>query len=171
MIVAEQPGDNEDLTGRPLVGPAGRVFDEALRRVGIERSRAYITNAVKHFKFTPRGKARIHARPNAGEIEQCRWWLDQEIAQLRPRLIVAMGATAASAVLGQPVAIKEARGKVLHGADGVALMVTLHPAYMLRLKERTEKLAAWRMFLADLQAAKEFLEAEAIAARLAPPPK
>ena len=105
LFVGEQPGDQEDLAGKPFVGPAGKVFDEILDEAGIDRKKTYVTNAVKHFKFEPRGKRRIHTRPNAGEVQACRWWLDRELALVKPRLSVAMGATAAFALLGKAVVV------------------------------------------------------------------
>ncbi len=159
MFVGEQPGDQEDLAGRPFVGPAGGVFDAALKRVGLARGDAYVTNAVKHFKFEPRGKRRLHQRPDAGEIEACRWWLETERRLVRPKLIVAMGATAARAVWGRPVKVTAARGRVEELPDGAHGLITVHPSYLLRLTDREAKKREWNTFLADLRTAKAWLEA------------
>lgn len=134
MIVGEQPGDHEDLAGKPFVGPAGQLFDRTLAQIGIERKKLYVTNAVKHFKYETRGKRRIHQRPNAGEVEQCRWWLNQEIALVRPKLIVAMGATALYALTGGKEKVTEIRGRPLPMEEGRTLFVTVHPSYLLRLR-------------------------------------
>jgi len=133
MIVGEQPGDNEEVAGRPFVGPAGQVLDAHLERAGIERPKAYLTNAVKHFKFSQRGKRRLHQTPTAGEIDICRWWLDAERAIVRPRLIVALGASAGRAVLGRTPSIGRERGQVIPAADGTNIWLTAHPSYLLRL--------------------------------------
>lgn len=136
MIVGEQPGDREDLTGRPFVGPAGQLFDAVAIEVGLDRSAAFITNAVKHFKFTPRGKRRIHTSPGAEEIEACRHWLAQEIAQVSPAFILAMGATAAHSLTGDGSRLIERRGHLERGRDGIPVLVTLHPSAILRAKTR-----------------------------------
>ena len=136
MIVGEQPGDREDLVGRPFVGPAGAVLDEALCEAGINRDAVYLTNAVKHFKHTLRGRRRIHQRPNAGEIEACRWWLNHEREIIEPSVIVALGATAARAVLGRPVKVARVRSEPILVGDSITAIVTIHPAYLLRLKDR-----------------------------------
>ena len=135
MFVGEQPGDQEDLAGRPFVGPAGQVFDEALEKAGIPRSEVYVTNAVKHFKFEQRGKRRIHSKPDAGEIEACRWWIDQERSLIRPPVTVALGATAARSILGKVVTISRVRGSPLALADGGECWVTVHPSFLLRIPE------------------------------------
>lgn len=135
MIVGEQPGDQEDLAGRPFVGPAGVVLDEALRKAGIDRKTAYLTNAVKHFKHTLRGKRRIHQRPSADEIETCRWWLDNEREIVQPSVILALGASAARSVLGRPVKIAETRGRPIDIDRGAVALITVHPAYLLRLRD------------------------------------
>ena len=132
MIVGEQPGDQEDLAGRPFVGPAGMAFDAIAAEVGLDRAGAYVTNAVKHFKFTPRGKRRIHQSPNADEVSHCRWWLTREIAQVQPALIVALGATAALALTGNGKDITRRRGKIEMGTDGRPVYITVHPAFLLR---------------------------------------
>lgn len=127
MVVGEQPGDMEDLTGRPFVGPAGQLFDSIAAEVGLNRKAAYVTNAVKHFKFMPRGKRRIHQRPETSEIEHCRWWLDAEIAQVRPGLVLAMGATAAQSLTGDGTRILSRHGTVETRPDGLPVLITLHP--------------------------------------------
>ncbi|MBP0617618.1 UdgX family uracil-DNA binding protein [Jiella mangrovi] len=150
IFVGEQPGDQEDIAGEPFVGPAGKVFDQALAAAGIDRSQAYVTNAVKHFKFEPRGKRRIHAKPNTGEIRICRWWLDQERALIAPKLIVALGATAAQAVLGKSVTIKATRSKLIDLDDRTQLLVTVHPSYILRLPDQAAKDRETQAFQADM---------------------
>ena len=138
MFVGEQPGDQEDLAGRPFVGPAGKVLDAAVEKVGIDRSRVYVTNAVKHFKFEPRGKRRIHQRPDTGEVQACKFWLKLEIDLVRPKIIVALGATAAQALLGKAATIAELRGSPIALADGTILVVTNHPSYLFVLAIRIE---------------------------------
>ncbi|MXO91626.1 UdgX family uracil-DNA binding protein [Pontixanthobacter aquaemixtae] len=133
MILGEQPGDQEDVAGRPFVGPAGQLLDEYLIQAGIERERAYVTNAVKHFKFAQRGKRRIHQTPNAKEIDSCRWWVEAERAIVKPKLILALGASAARSVLGKTVSVTAARGAPIALPDGSELWVTVHPSYLLRL--------------------------------------
>lgn len=150
MIVGEQPGDMEDLTGKPFVGPAGQLFDTIAADSGLDRRRAYITNAVKHFKFTARGKQRIHQRPTTSEIDHCRWWLDGEIELVRPKLILAMGATAAQSLTGNGADILARRGQIETGRSGVAVLITLHPSYLLRAKDPIAKEAATAQFQADL---------------------
>jgi DNA polymerase len=161
MVVGEQPGDREDLVGRPFVGPAGQVFDEASAAAGLDRTRLYVTNAVKHFKFEPRGKRRIHKKPNAGEVEACRWWLDHEVGLLKPALIVAMGGTALQAVLRRPAKITELRGRFLDGEDGVPVFATVHPSYILRLPDPLLREAERRRFEDDLGAVAGWLKARA----------
>ncbi len=160
VFVGEQPGDREDRAGRPFVGPAGAVLDRALAEAGVDRKRAYVTNAVKHFKFEPRGKLRLHKRPNAGEIDACRRWLFSEIDVLKPRLIVALGATAAQSLAGRPIAIGKNRGETLNLASGVRVFVTVHPSSLLRLPDEANKQAAYALFVEDLRAVGE-LAAEA----------
>ncbi|OYY89242.1 MAG: uracil-DNA glycosylase [Sphingomonas sp. 28-66-16] len=154
MIVGEQPGDQEDLAGHPFVGPAGQVFDRALAQAGIERARVYVTNAVKHFKFEPRGKRRIHAKPDAGEITACRWWIEQERALIKPRLTLALGATAARALLGRPVTVSRERGRPidLPGDQGRG-WITVHPSYLLRLPDERTRDTEFARFVDDLKAA------------------
>jgi probable DNA metabolism protein len=156
MIVGEQPGDHEDLAGKPFVGPAGQLFDRTLVQIGIERKKLYVTNAVKHFKYETRGKRRIHQRPNAGEVEQCRWWLNQEIALVRPKLIVAMGATALYALTGGKEKVTEIRGRPLPMEEGRTLFVTVHPSYLLRLVDTQAKEAEMAKFTKDMQFIRAF---------------
>lgn len=153
MIVGEQPGDQEDLAGRPFVGPAGQVFDQALAAAGVPRREAYVTNAVKHFKHELRGKRRIHKTPEAPEIEACRWWLDAERRLVRPRVIVALGATAARAVLGKAAPISKVRGQVLQLQDQAQAVVTWHPSYLLRVPDAEAKARAEGQFIEDLKLA------------------
>ncbi|WP_088348818.1 MULTISPECIES: UdgX family uracil-DNA binding protein [Rhodomicrobium] len=152
MVVGEQPGDQEDLAGHPFVGPAGAVFDKALGAADIDRAGIYVTNAVKHFKFEPRGKRRLHQTPNPNEIKACRWWLEQEVRLIRPRVIVAMGATAARSVLGRAVRLMAERGKPIPGEHG-AVVLTVHPSYLLRLPDETAKREQYDAFVRDLREA------------------
>jgi len=154
IFVGEQPGDQEDLAGKPFVGPAGRMFDAVLAEAGMDRSTTYVTNAVKHFKFEPRGKRRIHSRPNAGEVKACRWWLAQELALIRPDLVVALGATAAQALLERAVPVTRERGHVLRRADGMRVFVTVHPSYLLRIREPADKATERARFLGDMRKVK-----------------
>ncbi len=147
MIVGEQPGDQEDLAGRPFVGPAGRVFDEALSLAGLDRKTLYVTNAVKHFKYEPRGKRRIHQRPNAGEVEHCRWWLTREIDLVKPKLVVAMGATALFSLTDRKDRLEDVRSRPIVMDATRTLFVTVHPSYLLRIPDqvrREEELARFR---------------------------
>jgi len=156
MLIGEQPGDQEDLAGRPFVGPAGQVLDRALREAGIVRSDVYVTNAVKHFKFEPRGKRRIHATPDRAEIETCRFWLDQERARVTPAVIVLLGASAARAVFGRLVTISRERGRPVPLGEGLAV-ITVHPSYLLRLPDETAKQREFNAFVTDLRAASSLL--------------
>jgi probable DNA metabolism protein len=156
MIVGEQPGDQEDLAGRPFVGPAGRVLDAHLERAGIDRRQIYLTNAVKHFKFVQRGKRRLHQSPTAKEIDICRWWLEGERAIVRPKLLLALGATAARGLLGKTVSLSKVRGQPHRLEDGSELWVTVHPSYLLRLRDEAKRQQE-RMFQADLAAVAERL--------------
>ena len=153
MFVGEQPGDQEDLAGHPFVGPAGQLFDKALGEAGIDRGQAYITNAVKHFKFEARGKRRIHQKPNAGEVQACKWWLTREIALVKPKLIIALGATAAEALADRPVAIMKERGAVRE-LGGRQVVMTVHPSFLLRLPDRDAAEREFRTFVADLKLAR-----------------
>lgn len=157
MIVGEQPGDQEDLAGRPFVGPAGQLLDRHLERAGIDRSAAYVTNAVKHFKYVNRGKRRLHQSPTAKEIDICRWWVESERAIVQPKLVLAMGASAARGMLGKTVSISKARGTPIPLEDGSELWVTAHPSYLLRLDGPARDEQS-RLFDADLAAVKERLE-------------
>lgn len=157
MIVGEQPGDLEDLQGRPFVGPAGQLFDEIAQSAGLDRKQAYVTNAVKHFKFTPRGKRRLHKRPSASEISHCRWWLDAELASVRPKLVVAMGATAAEALTGSGAGILERRGKVERTRAGHDVLITVHPSFLLRLADRDRRADEIKKFRADLMVASQIM--------------
>ncbi len=151
MFVGEQPGDQEDLAGRPFVGPAGQLFDDALGEAGIDRSITYVTNAVKHFKFIQRGKRRIHNKPDAGEVEACRWWLDQERSLIRPPVTVALGATAARSLIGKVVTISRAREAPIALPDGGECWVTVHPSYLLRIPERDRRQEERAKFVRDLK--------------------
>ncbi|SHN49427.1 UdgX family uracil-DNA binding protein [Erythrobacter sanguineus] len=159
MIVGEQPGDQEDIAGRVFIGPAGQLLDEYLARAGIDRSAAYVTNAVKHFKFTWKGKRRLHQSPGAKEIDTCRWWLEAERAIVRPRIVLALGAGAARGLLGRTLSVTKARGTPIMLDDGAELWVTVHPSYLLRLDgEAREQQAA--LFAADLARVRERLGAD-----------
>ncbi len=151
VMVGEQPGDYEDRVGLPFVGPAGRVLDEALLAAGIRREHIYVTNAVKHFKNVPRGKRRLHQKPNAGEIDRCKWWLDLELEIIRPELTVALGATAARALTGQPVKIMAMRGEITDVELGRRILFTIHPSMLLRLVDARSKAAEFDRFVADLE--------------------
>lgn len=158
MFVGEQPGDAEDRRGLPFVGPAGRLLDQAIADAGLDRIRIFLTNAVKHFKFEQRGKRRLHKRPNAYEIDRCRWWLDQERAIVEPVIVVALGATAARAVLGRSVTVSKVRGEILADNDGDPVLITVHPSYLLRIQEDDERAKAYRSFVKDLRVCAEALE-------------
>jgi DNA polymerase len=158
MFVGEQPGDQEDLAGRPFVGPAGAVFDEALEKAGIDRSTVYVTNAVKHFKFEPRGKRRIHSKPDAAEITACRWWISHERELIRPPVTVALGATAARSLLDKTVTISKVRGEPLELADGSECWVTVHPSSLLRIPDPEGRREARALFLRDLKRIKKRAE-------------
>jgi DNA polymerase len=160
-FVGEQPGDQEDLAGKPFVGPAGKLLDRALQEAGIERKETYVTNAVKHFKFEPRGKRRMHAKPNAGEVKHYRWWLQKELDLVKPRLVVALGATAALALAGKPLSIAKNRGPLI--LDGRAGYVTIHPSFLLRMPDE-DKAQAFRDFVTDLQRIRKLSQGEKIAA-------
>jgi len=156
MIVGEQPGDQEDLQGHPFVGPAGQVLDEYLQRAGIDRREVYVTNAVKHFKFVERGKRRLHQTPTAKEIDICRWWNESERALVKPKVVLALGASAARALLGKTVSISRVRGAPQRLGDGSELWITVHPSYLLRLDGDARE-EQGRMFAADLAAVAERL--------------
>jgi uracil-DNA glycosylase family protein len=151
VFVGEQPGDQEDLAGRPFVGPAGRIFDAALQKAGIDRAEVYVTNAVKHFKFVLRGKRRIHNKPDTGQIEACRWWIDHERALIKPPVTVALGATAARSLVGKVVTIGKVRGEPLTLPDGSECWVTVHPSSILRAPDEEARREGKRLFLRDLK--------------------
>ena len=151
MFVGEQPGDQEDLSGRPFVGPAGAIFDQALEKAGIDRSTVYVTNAVKHFKFIQRGKRRIHNKPDAGEISACRWWIEHERELIRPPVTVALGATAARSLVGKVVTISKVRGEPLTLADNSECWVTVHPSSLLRIPDQEGRREARALFVRDLK--------------------
>ena len=159
MLVGEQPGDQEDRQGHPFVGQAGRILDRAIVDAGIERKQVFITNAVKHFKFELRGKRRLHKRPSASEIDACRWWLERERAIVRPRVVVALGATAARGVLGRSVTIGSVRGEVLRHDGDAQVIVTIHPSYLLRLQDDESKEREYEGFVADLRRCAKLLAA------------
>jgi uracil-DNA glycosylase len=150
-FVGEQPGDLEDLAGKPFVGPAGKLLNKAMEEAGIDRKAAYVTNAVKHFKFVPRGKRRIHNKPDTGEITACRWWIDHERELIRPAVTVALGATAAQSLFGKAMAIGKNRGVPLHLPDGGECWITVHPSYLLRIPEEDRKREEKKLFLRDLK--------------------
>ncbi len=152
MLVGEQPGDQEDLAGRPFVGPAGQLLDGALAEAGIDRARAYVTNAVKHFKFEQRGKRRIHAKPGIAEIDACHWWLDAELRAVAPKVVVALGATAARALTGKAVTISRERGRGTARPDGSELWITVHPSFLLRIEDPAAAALERQRFIADLRA-------------------
>jgi DNA polymerase len=161
MLVGEQPGNEEDVTGRPFVGPAGRMLERALEEAGVDRTATYVTNAVKHFKFELRGKRRIHKKPNEMEIAACHQWLDRELQLVRPALIVVLGATAARAVFGRATAIGRNRGRVIRSSQSgtgleADLLVTVHPSYLLRVPPQ-DKAAAYGQFVRDLKLARRYV--------------
>jgi len=163
MLVGEQPGDKEDLAGKPFVGPAGQMLDRALEEAGIDRSTVYVTNAVKHFKFVPRGKIRLHQKPNTPEIKACRLWYERELAAIKPDLVVAMGATAAQSVFGKITPINKTRGRLIK-LDDIRALVTVHPSYLLRLPDAEAKAREYRRFVEDLKIAATLLRKSARAA-------
>jgi DNA polymerase len=160
MFVGEQPGDQEDTIGRPFVGPAGQMMDRAMEEAGIDRRTAYVTNAVKHFKFTQRGKRRIHQTPEVPEIQACNFWLDSERTHVRPRLLVMMGGSAARAILGRSVTISRERGRPFNLPGGQAVFVTVHPSYLLRIPDAAAKAREYEAFVRDLKAIRELIAAE-----------
>jgi uracil-DNA glycosylase family protein len=157
VFVGEQPGDKEDLAGRPFVGPAGQVFDEALELAGIDRSLAYVTNAVKHFKWTPRGKRRIHQKPNAAELAACRPWLDAELEAVQPKVLVALGATAAQALLGRQFRVTKQRGVPVESDLAPHVIATVHPSSILRQETDEDRAAAMEALVADLKVVAKLL--------------
>ena len=158
VFVGEQPGDREDRVGRPFVGPAGRVLDDALAEVGIDRRLAYVTNAVKHFKWEARGKRRIHQKPNAEELAACRPWLDAELSVLHPRVLVVLGATAAQALLGRSFRVTKQRGVPLESELAPNVLVTVHPSSILRAPDEAARRDAYKAFVADLRVVRGLLD-------------
>lgn len=157
MLVGEQPGDKEDLAGKPFVGPAGAMLDRALDEAGIDRDKVYVTNAVKHFKFVVRGKVRLHQKPTMPEIRACRQWYERERLTIRPKLVVAMGATAAQSVFGRITPINRNRGRLVAIDDGAQALVTVHPSYLLRLPDHAARTREYARFLDDLRLVTDFL--------------
>jgi len=156
MLVGEEPGDQEDRQGKPFVGPAGRMLAQGLEEAGIARDEVFVTNAVKHFKFelAPRGKRRLHKRPDIHEIERCHWWLDLERRIVKPAIVVALGATAVRSLSGRTLTIGKIRGRAMALADGGTMVATIHPSYILRIEEEADKRAEFNRFVADLKACK-----------------
>jgi uracil-DNA glycosylase family protein len=157
MLVGEQPGDAEDIEGHPFVGPAGRILDRALAQAGIDRKAVFVSNAVKHFKFEPRGKRRIHSKPNAAEIDACRWWLTEELKFVQPKLVIALGATAARSVLGHSVTVSSMRGLPTPFTKTAHVWVTIHPSYLLRITDDADTAAEYDRFVEDLEGARRWL--------------
>lgn len=151
MLVGEQPGDQEDLAGKPFVGPAGRMLDRALEEAGVPRRETFVTNAVKHFKHAPRGKRRLHKTPDQGEIVACRWWIDAERRLVRPRVIVAMGGTAVFSIFGRALPIMKSRRKAMQLDDQAQGVVTVHPSFLLRIPDEDGRRAAYAAFVEDLR--------------------
>ena len=157
LLIGEQPGDKEDLAGHPFVGPAGQLLDRALAEAGIDRAEVYVTNAVKHFKWKPAGKRRLHQKPNTPEIKACRQWYERELAAIKPTLVVAMGATAAQSVFGKITPINKNRGRLIDMEDGRKALVTVHPSYLLRLPDEDAKAREYDRFVDDLKIAADHL--------------
>ena len=151
MVIGEQPGDQEDLSGRPFVGPAGKLFDRALEELGVDRSTIYVTNAVKHFRFERRGKVRLHRSPDPGHQKACRVWLQGELERIRPEVIVCLGAIAAKAILGSRFGLMKQRGQWQDLPDGTRVIATVHPSYVLRQRDSESRRAAYDAFLRDLK--------------------
>jgi DNA polymerase len=161
VLVGEQPGDKEDLAGKPFVGPAGQMLDRALEEAGIDRSKVYVTNAVKHFKFVARGKIRLHQKPTTPEIKACRQWYERELATIKPTLVVAMGATAAQSVFGKLTPINKNRSHLIDLEQGIQGLVTVHPSYLLRLPDAEAKAREYERFVSDLKIAATLLRKSA----------
>lgn len=157
VMVGEQPGDREDVEGKPFVGPAGRMLDRAMVEAGIDRTEVYVTNAVKHFKFERRGKRRIHKKPDAGEVAACRWWLDRELGLVAPELVVALGTTAVLALLGRARSIASLRGRTVDLPTGWRMIATVHPSFLLRVPDEAAKAREYARFLDDLAAVRAAL--------------
>ena len=153
MLVGEQPGDYEDVAGKPFVGPAGKILDRALEEAGIDRGKVYVTNVVKHFKWEPRGKRRIHKKPNSREIAACRPWMEAELRLVRPKLLVCLGATAAQAIFGPSFRVTRDRGKVLDSQFAPRVLATVHPSSLLRQPDEESREREYRLFVKDLRAA------------------
>jgi DNA polymerase len=153
MLIGEQPGDSEDLAGKPFVGPAGKIMDRALEEAGINRQKVYVTNAVKHFKWEPRGKRRIHKRPNSREIAACRPWLEAELRLVKPKLVVCLGATAAQTIFGPAFRVTRERGKVLSSPFAPKVVATVHPSSLLRQPDEESRQREYKLFVADLKVA------------------
>ncbi len=160
MLVGEQPGDYEDVAGKPFVGPAGKIMDRALEEAGIDRKKVYVTNAVKHFKWEPRGKRRLHKKPNAREIAACRPWLEAEVRLVRPNLVVAMGATAAQTIFGPSFRVTRERGKVLSSKLAPKVLATVHPSCLLRQPDEESRDREFKHFVADLRVAVKAADAD-----------
>jgi DNA polymerase len=161
VLVGEQPGDQEDKQGRPFVGPAGRVLDEALEAAGIDRTKVYVTNTVKHFKWTAQGKRRIHKKPNAAEIDACRPWLSAELESVKPRMLICLGATAAQALLGRSFRVTRDRGRLVDSPLAPMVMATVHPSSILRETDDESRRVEMKRFVEDLRAAADALRAAA----------
>jgi uracil-DNA glycosylase len=159
MLVGEQPGDLEDRAGRPFVGPAGQILDQALNAIGLDRRSVYVTNSVKHFKHEQRGKRRLHKQPNRYEVQRCRWWLDRELSLVKPNLVVALGATAARELTGRAVILARERGKLLRFANGLGLLVTIHPSAVLRIPDHAARQQAFMSLAEDLKQAVSLADA------------
>jgi len=170
MLIGEQPGDREDIEGRPFVGPAGKLLDQTLEQAGIPRSQAYVTNTVKHFKWEPRGKRRIHEKPTLREIKACRPWLDAEIEAVHPSLIVCLGATAAQSFLGSSLKVTESRGTLQHAEGLPALIATIHPSAILRARTDEDRHRELAAFIVDLKQAAAYLARIGIGGRVSSPP-
>ena len=151
MFVGEAPGDNEDLQGHPFVGPAGAVFERALHDAGLSRAAVYVTNAVKHFKFEPRGKRRLHIKPSAQELEACHWWLDEELRLVAPKLVLALGGTAARALLGHPVTVSQVRAAPMRLSPTSHIWVTIHPSFLLRIPDDNQRRNEYARFVQELK--------------------
>ena len=158
MLVGEAPGDSEDLQGHPFVGPAGAILDRALQDAGLGRDSVYITNAVKHFKFEPRGKRRLHIKPSASEIEACHWWLGEELRLVAPKLVMALGGTAARALLGHPVIVSQLRGSPTRLSPTRHLWVTIHPSFLLRIPDDAQRRSEYARFVKELKDALAWIE-------------
>jgi DNA polymerase len=157
VLVGEQPGDQEDLAARPFVGPSGHMLDKCLHEAGIDRSALYVTNAVKHFKFEPRGKKRLHSKPNAGEIQRCAWWLGGELDLIKPKLVVALGATALYSLLGNKAKVTHSRGQIIEVPRGYGVLVTVHPSSLLRSPDRAAAEQSRMQFIEDLRKIGDYL--------------